>query len=162
LKYAKITAKTNRLSTDRLFSSSHAVVYSVPAVVPRTRKTTAPKIRARLTHRPLQAAASLKPMTCAVRWDSRSTASDTTTVAANAPHSQSGTSSTPNTLTTAHAKYAGPIQECPALRPWGHAERVRPAGGTNLQETGDDGRALWVEFDATQTRRDAGGEHPAA
>ncbi|GAA2484990.1 hypothetical protein GCM10010393_14860 [Streptomyces gobitricini] len=46
-------------------------------------------------------------MTCAVRWDSRSTASDTTTVAANAPHSHSGTSSTPNTLTSAQVKQVG-------------------------------------------------------
>ncbi|GAB2958318.1 hypothetical protein GCM10023080_017590 [Streptomyces pseudoechinosporeus] len=64
---------TGRLSTDRLFSSSQAVVYSSLGIPPRTRKTTPPKTTASPTHTPLQAAASLNP---------------------NAAHSQNGTSST--------------------------------------------------------------------
>ncbi|CAM5466090.1 hypothetical protein SCALM49S_08980 [Streptomyces californicus] len=88
-------------------------MYSVPAVVPSVTKTTAPKTSASPTHNALHSPASLKPMTCALRWARRSTARETTTVTANTirPHryvhaqtSRSGTSECDPAVATAPAE----------------------------------------------------------
>ncbi len=58
MKYPKIRAKTNRLSTDRLFSSNQAVVKSTPASAPRVKPRTTANTRDSPTHRAFHQAAS--------------------------------------------------------------------------------------------------------
>src|ERR1700712_1684513 len=91
LKYPKMSAKTNRLSTDSDFSSSQAVVNSTAGSLPMVAQMTPANASEMPTQTPLQIAASLNLMMCAPRWASRSTVSMIRTTAPKAAQAQKGT-----------------------------------------------------------------------
>ena len=59
--------KTNRLSTDRLFSTSQPARYSAPNSEPHTAQTSTPKIRATPMYSTDQVAASRRLTSCGLR-----------------------------------------------------------------------------------------------